>query len=69
MTHMTLYNSIAAPGKVSVCELDVYNDNEVASSLEQFVNVTGTFEVWYNEDGSSSCFGKVGTGDFKILEK
>lgn len=68
MTNMTLYNSIAAPGKVSVCELDVYNDNEVASSLEQFVNVTGTFEVWYNEDGSSSYSGKIDGGNFKILQ-
>ena len=68
MTYLSSYSNIVSPGKVSVCELSAYNDNEIAQSLEQFVNVSGTFEIWYNEDGSSSYSEKIDGGDFKILQ-
>lgn len=56
MTFIDIQNASIAPGKKAKSELCVYTSNEDSdiTSLDEFVNIEGTFTFFSNEDGSNS---------------
>lgn len=51
MVYLNMQNASVSPGKSSVAELTAYTSGGDISSLDEFVNVEGTFSISTNTDG------------------
>lgn len=57
MVYLSMQNSSVAPGKTAVAELTAYTSNGDISSLDEFVNVEGVFQISTNSDGGGMYYG------------
>lgn len=57
MVYLNLQNSTIAPGKNAVAELTAYTGNGDVESMEDFINIEGTFTISTNTDGDNLYHG------------
>ena len=53
MVYLHLQNATVAPGKTSVAELTAYTGNGDVESLDELINIEGTFTISTNSDGAN----------------
>ena len=54
MEYIDAQNSIVAPGMKSKAELQIYTDNSDVKTVDDLIDVKGSFTLFYNSDGGSS---------------